>query len=409
MDKERLFKSSEEILKTRGPIIEVQRGSQQFVSIFGIEIEKRSGDLGTIYREEEFADFSLDEKSLELLRIMVIALRNNQPLLLEGETDIGKTKTLELLSFLTNTRLLRISISGQTDTSEFIGKFVPRTSPGEAPWVWQDGIAPQAMRWNNGEGCWLYLDELGAAEPFILVKLNRLLEKTARLELTERGGEIVNAGPNFRIIATTNPPEYAGRQPFAPDFLRRFWYRSVGGLDEQTLRKRLIHIFRDETKSELIATLLGEFHFKANLLISQERIGRDQRQRFRFEFSDLVRIKEHIAESREENLPILVKEAVDLYYVGKVKDEQERKTIRNVFDILFSAHGIEDVFKDVKRQPPKLFAEKRLLTEGPFFKKVVAKDGSYSWEQVKDAPPSTKGLFVRQYTRDGRYYYVEIR
>ncbi|OGQ45127.1 MAG: hypothetical protein A3H42_01885 [Deltaproteobacteria bacterium RIFCSPLOWO2_02_FULL_46_8] len=98
-----------------------------FVAILGVELPVYDGPNGSIFKDEEFADFSLDEMSLDLLKRCALSVKLQQPPLLEGETDIGKTKALEYLAHLTNHRLYRLSLSGQTDVSELIGKYVPNT------------------------------------------------------------------------------------------------------------------------------------------------------------------------------------------------------------------------------------------------------------------------------------------
>ena len=420
-----LFKSSEEQARERGPIFNFSRKEpgpdgeeveKRYVSVFGIELDVRKDEEGgTIFKKEEFNRFSLDEVSQELLRTFATAVKLKQPALVEGETDIGKTKTLEFLSQLANTRLMRISCSGQTDISEFIGKFVPNheskqetlqrilenekalssdskkivsdaqeevraLTPQEletvasyegidlkgVQWIWQDGIIPQAMKWNKGEGCWLYFDELGAAEPQILVKLNRIFEARPRLELTEYTGEIVEGGQNFRVFATTNPPEYAGRLPFAPDFLRRFAYRKVGGLDEKALRARAQVLFRGETNvagetalhyqenplrfserpevSEIIEQALVEFHQAAQQAL-EGGLVKDQKQQFRFDFSDIVRVKEYLEALQSGDTAQDLKEAVMFYYSGKLLKADARKKLEEIFDQTMELFDVENKLK----------------------------------------------------------------
>lgn len=62
------------------------------------------------------------------------------------------------------------------------------------------GILPAAMK----EGHILVLEELDAAEPAILFTLQGVMEDDGVLTLTENGGEIIEAHPRFRIVATAN-------------------------------------------------------------------------------------------------------------------------------------------------------------------------------------------------------------
>ena len=225
--------------KDQGPVFkfkktienkEGEKTEKEFVNVAGIELEVNTEGPGSQFRAEEFEDFALDEKTMELLKIYAKAIKLNQPPLIEGPTDIGKSKALEYLAHLTNNFLIYQSFSGQTDVSELIGKYVPNTegarktferilsnknrgslkpetmkilkkadrekevrgltedeckkiaeieglSFDKIDWIWQDGTVPKAMEHNGGQGCWLYFDELGAAEPQILVKLNRIFAR----------------------------------------------------------------------------------------------------------------------------------------------------------------------------------------------------------------------------------------
>lgn len=326
-----LFQASAEQRWLSDPVGEIKRA-------LGV----RSGPNGTIYREENFTDFSLDGKSIEILRSLTDALRINKPVLLIGETAIGKTKAVQYLSFITNTRVKRVSISSQTDVTEFMGKWVPA----KEGWEWQDGAVPQAMEWNNGEGCWLYLDEISAANPGVLVKLNPALEEDPMLEIDERAGEnkvekIVIGGPNYRVIATTNPAEYLGRIPLGRDLLSRFWVSRIPDLNEEQLIKRLKILFKNEDKGEQIARVLAEFHFKITKLLEEGRIGADER--IEFTFADLVTAKEFIVGSSNPRLLEGLQEAVSAVFCRSFWEESERRMLREEFATTVAAlHGIDD-------------------------------------------------------------------
>lgn len=427
-DVKTFFESEEKMreleVRSRGVIAYVTKKEEidgveveaEYVVIAGIELPVNKEGIGTLFKPEEFLDFSLDSKSLELLGIYAQAIKLNQPVLVEGETDIGKTKALEFLSFLTNTRLKRISFSGQTDVTEFIGKYVPniesaqklfektlenksKLSAGslaiiaraeeekrgltkeesqeiaemegihleDVNWVWQDGMIPQAMEGNSGRGFWLYFDELGAAEPSVLVKTNRIFERKGRLELSENGGRLVEAGPDFRIIASTNPPEYAGREAFAPDYVRRFVYQKVGPLNPTEIRARTAFIFRQQQSlldpdgfhisaenpvnlhenpeiSEIIETALVEFHTAA-LKQLEAGLAKDQNQQFRYEFSDLIRVRDFVNKLQEVDLLQTLRSAVEFYYVNKLGNENAREKLRSMFETTLILHKTEQKLK----------------------------------------------------------------
>ncbi len=387
----------------------------KYVAILGVELPVYDGPDGSFFRDEEFAEFSHDEASIDLLRRYATAARLGQPVLIEGETDIGKSKALEYLAHLCNRRLFRLSLSGQTDVSEFVGKYVPNTEDGKTAferilrgrekmsassrailgqadeenrgmtedecrlvakneglafgekvnWIWQDGLLLKAMRHGNGKGAWLYLDELGAAEPQILVKINRVFEKFGRMEVAENGNRVVEAGPDFRLFATTNPPEYAGRLPFAPDFLRRFVYQKVGSLSGDSLKARIRALFRKV--AEPGAATITKFgvvedapiNFVEHPRVSEAAedallslfealkqkqaagLGRDQRQQFRFEFSDLQRIFEYVSAFGGKNPFEAMKRAVEFYFANKLGKPEDRLAVMAAFKVVADAKNTE--------------------------------------------------------------------
>jgi MoxR-like ATPase len=205
-----------------------------------------------------------------------VALR--EPCLLEGETSVSKTSIIQFLAMLLGQPLVRLNLNGQTDTGELVGRFLPHdvtsdlpvdprelqaqahllepesqmilqraSSEGREltqvevqqimanermtahPWRWQDGLVVEAMR----EGWWIVLDELNLAEPQILERLNPVLEREPMLVLTEHDNSVIGRGgtpvhPDFRIFATMNPAEYAGRSPLSPAYRDRWrGYRFV--------------------------------------------------------------------------------------------------------------------------------------------------------------------------------------
>lgn len=240
------------------------------VSVLGVEIP-RSRERGPRAPDpEKFKDFSEDKFSLDLLQRIAKAEVLDQPLLLEGEAAVGKSYTIEYLAHLANREVYRMSLNGQTDTTDLIGKWVPRTTglrklverllddpakckTGEARAIIElkqvkvkkeareeaiekgrekavyigfdkegmeeicrlEGIeVPEGeWTWQDGDipkqmknGAWSVLDEINTCEPQILVRLNALLERGGQLVLHEDGSKIIPRHPNFRLFATVNPP-----------------------------------------------------------------------------------------------------------------------------------------------------------------------------------------------------------
>jgi cobaltochelatase CobS len=120
----------------------------------------------------------------------------NRRVMLIGHTGSGKTSFIEQVAARSHNAVLRANMNGQTTIGDFVGFWTVKG--GETVWV--DGVLPTAMR----EGYWLVIDELDFAEPSILAVLTAVLEPGGQLLLKERGNEIVEAHPSFRLFATAN-------------------------------------------------------------------------------------------------------------------------------------------------------------------------------------------------------------
>ena len=226
---------------------------------------------------ESFDHFCIDSVTAETLEHLAASVLLEEPCLLEGETSTSKTSSVLYLAALLRQPVVRLNLNGQTDTGELIGRYVPRdevveewsgpfeppasglaeangATVGEqaavrtGPWRWQDGLVVQALR----QGWWVLLDEVNLAEPQILERLNSVLEAEPSLVLTEhdnsalgRGGDAVH--PQFRIFATMNPAEYAGRSVLSPAYRDRWrGYRFVPRPGEQEYLAMLRMLLRGE-------------------------------------------------------------------------------------------------------------------------------------------------------------------
>jgi len=146
---------------------------------------------------------------------LMVAVNNNLPVLLVGETGTGKTSMVRELASELKRKLIRINLTGQTGVDELIGKFLAN----EKGTYWIDGLLIQAMK----RGAWVVLDEINMALPEILSKLHSLLDDDRKILLNEKDGEMVKPHDDFRFFATMNPcDEYAGTKELNRAFLSRF-------------------------------------------------------------------------------------------------------------------------------------------------------------------------------------------
>ncbi len=161
----------------------------------------------------------LDVQTSRLLVDLAAAVDAGEPCLLEGPTSSTKTSGILLLAALLDQPVLRLNLSSQTDTSELVGYYVPTPGGG---FHWQDGAAVRAVT----NGWWLVLDELNLAPPQVVERLNSLLERPATLTLSEHDHRALRPHPSFRLFATMNPGDYAGRSSLSPAGKDR-WLRQI--------------------------------------------------------------------------------------------------------------------------------------------------------------------------------------
>ena len=152
----------------------------------------------------------------KILETIAFAIRENLPVLLIGETGVGKTAAVRHIAAKTNTSLRRVNINGSMTAEDFVGQLLVNKDGT----YWKDGVLTECMR--NGYS--IVLDEINAASAEILFVLHSLMDDDRYIVLTDHPQrEIVRAHPDFRIFATMNPQErYAGTQQLNKALLSRF-------------------------------------------------------------------------------------------------------------------------------------------------------------------------------------------
>lgn len=138
------------------------------------------------------------KRALEEWELIAVAVQDNTPVYLHGDTGCGKsTGVLELASAL-NQPCRRVQMSQQFKEATMIGKTeLVIDDHGNQITKWVDGLLPEAMR----RGWWLVIDEFTATPPGILFALQAVLEGAP---LMLPSGEVVKPHKNFRIAATDN-------------------------------------------------------------------------------------------------------------------------------------------------------------------------------------------------------------
>lgn len=134
------------------------------------------------------------------VEILTAAWKERWPVLIEGATGIGKTMLVKKVCSENRIPFFRVDMNGGIETCDLVGMYVPANGS----FVWRDGILVRMVR--NG-GC-LLIDEINAAPPEVLFCLHSLLDD--RKIVVTQTGEIVEAHPDFWLVACGNPSWYSG-------------------------------------------------------------------------------------------------------------------------------------------------------------------------------------------------------
>jgi len=364
---------------SREPILSVVSRGDGVVRIVDTQLPVREGEpCGLVPTATAFEEYCLDTQTAAAVRHVAASVVLREPCLLEGETSTSKTSSVLYVAHLANQPTVRVNLSGQTDTGELIGRYVPAVGVddpssktgdfGRGGWRWQDGLVVQAMR----EGWWLLLDEINLAEPQVLERLNSVLEQQPSLVLTEHDNAVLGAGgepvhEDFRLFATMNPAEYAGRSILSPAYRNRWRAHLIvprpGEGEYHQMLQQLVFGRQPVVKlngrtyesgsaaapaaklalmPDVDRFLLGLARFHASL---QAMTGLDggvggfggsRKERYVFTRRDLLSIMHYIVSgefSQSASVPTeCIRGALMRYYVSRVSPGEDRDAVVNLLD-----------------------------------------------------------------------------
>lgn len=254
-------------------------------------------DIGK-YLQTNFSSFIFTKSYIRLINLIYKAWLHQEPVLLIGETGIGKTRICEILSLVFGVTLQSINVHSGTESSDFIGH--PVLENGEIGW--RDGPLVEAMLDGNA----FLIDEINLAEDSALERLNSVLEDNRRLFIPETSKEI-RAADTFKVIATMNPSGDFGKRELSPALRSRFTeiYFSLDANEYGLIFDRMIDAlnlsteYKDFFKSKFAS--LGNLsirkvemicnHIK-NILVNNEKSYSSEN--YTFYFMDKITAKEDI-------------------------------------------------------------------------------------------------------------------
>lgn len=260
------------------------------------KVMKVSIDANSLYTAERTPEYSLYSEKVQkgevvwtkamkrLFSLVAHALRNNEPVLLVGETGCGKTTVCQMLAEAFGKRLIVVNAHQNTETGDVIGAQRPIRNRSEyqsqlrkdildvlkahapqmrhadlessdlttlleiylshlpaigesipvevrdridanrartkALFEWAEGPLVQAMK----GGDFFLLDEISLADDSVLERLNSVLEPARGILLAEKGPEEapVIASEGFQFLATMNPGGDYGKKELSPALRNRF-------------------------------------------------------------------------------------------------------------------------------------------------------------------------------------------
>lgn len=188
------------------------KDKNQYVQVEGFWIQK--SDLEPVEDEKYITTESIKENLRSLSRIISLSQRK-LPILIQGNTSVGKTSLIMYLAQLTGNKCYRINNHEHTDLQEYVGRYVLKE---DGSLQFEKGLLVKAME----RGYWIILDELNLAPSELLEALNRALDDNRELFIPETR-QTIKASSRFMLFATQNPPEeYAGRKLLSRAFRNRF-------------------------------------------------------------------------------------------------------------------------------------------------------------------------------------------
>jgi nitric oxide reductase NorQ protein len=135
------------------------------------------------------------------------------PLLLKGPTGCGKTRFVAHMAAVLGRPLYTVACHDDLSAADLIGRYLLKG--GETEWV--DGPLTRAVR----EGAICYLDEVVEARKDVTVVLHPLTDDRRMLPI-ERTGEVLEAGPQFMLVASYNPGYQNILKTLKPSTRQRF-------------------------------------------------------------------------------------------------------------------------------------------------------------------------------------------
>jgi len=338
--------------------------TKEKVNFFGISLPRSLVAGERSLDPRTFAHYIDDTSAVELQRNIAASWILGQPILLEGGTSIGKTETVRRMTSLLGWELYDITVSSQSDVDDFLGKPMvntERTSEDDPEFIYVLGEMAEGLIAEDGKTKVIFLDEYNATSPGVVIKFHEIFDKYNKGQLyTLVNGKRVKLDKNkIKIVAATNTPGkgYLERNPLDPAQIRRWnYFKLANKLEESEKAGRALRVWGYKDKKTYFPRTLrnltsrGEripiedlhsipnlpdlivkianFHTAAEKLLTEGEIGRDQPQKFIYDFNSLMfKIKEFVENFYNGDINETVQAALYFYFCNMLHSKEDRNKL----------------------------------------------------------------------------------
>jgi nitric oxide reductase NorQ protein len=181
-----------------------------------------------------------DKTDFEILETLY---RDKKPLLIIGDSGVGKTAFVHHFAYKKGLPLMRHNLNGGSKVDDFVGQWTPTKEGG---FKWEDGVLTTFVR-NGGV---FVVDEINSASAEMLFFLHSLLDDDRKIVLVQKDGEVIKAHKDFFFISTMNP-DYEGTKPLNQALQDRFVIMKFDydtKIEKQLIKNHKLLVFADKIR-----------------------------------------------------------------------------------------------------------------------------------------------------------------
>jgi len=312
----------------------------------GVEVKVRNGTVGKgnkkriLTREDEL-----------LAQKIAICLNLKQPILIEGESGLGKTEMIDYISEECQWPLSYLNCHDMEPDQIMGSKTLDNNT--KSGFGYKAGALPIGIE----EGHLTILDEYnfirGETRAVLTEPLDALIRKKNQVKNTFNDGRMIPVHKNFRLIALQNPPGgvYGNREVLDPPQLSRFVHIRLDNMSKEQKISRTqgefgikipsfkkqdkitstgsLNQFDDISQVKLHIKRFVEFSVEFDELVKMREIGSTYEQPIYTSFQrEFDRIKQFMFLYPQENLTQTFVKAISFYYYNKIITAKDKALLK---------------------------------------------------------------------------------